>query len=87
MINVPCIKVGIQFVAPDGTNIGDLIRARAVLANDWYAMRERCSGQALWSIFFTANAPHAIGNGELIVGTHKSVVMSNLRARPLALGP
>ncbi|RJE25088.1 hypothetical protein PHISCL_02559 [Aspergillus sclerotialis] len=80
-ISVPCIKVGIQFVSPNDVDIGDLITAMAVCANDWYAIRDRCSGQALRSTFFTANAPFSIGGGDMVVGTHKSIVTNNVPGR------
>ena len=84
IVSVPCIKVGVQFVGPGDVDIGDVIIAQAVCANDWYAIRDRCSGQVMRSSLFAASAPHAIGGGDLVVGTHKGVVMDNIPGRTRA---
>lgn len=81
-ISVQCIKVGVQFIGPNGCRLGTVTTITAACSKHWTGDRSRCSGQALRGLFFTATAPWPIGQGALVVGTHKSPVMSSIQARP-----
>lgn len=73
------IKVMLQFVAPDGTTIGEPVPAIACLVPELQGnARSKCSGSALRRTLFTTTAPGDIGNGTLIVGTRKSNVINAL---------
>lgn len=83
-VQLECIDVEVQFVALDGTAIGDVTHVTAVVLDVPVGTRARCSGQGLRGTLCTATAPLDRGHGALIVGTNKSRVVTCLPARPAA---
>ncbi|KAL1964244.1 hypothetical protein VTN77DRAFT_7202 [Rasamsonia byssochlamydoides] len=68
IVRMPKILVELQFVAQDGTPIGEIHPVKAVLPEQYSWERPRCSGQALRMVLFTA--PGHIGHGNLYTSQH-----------------